>query len=208
MKSKILTYALAIGCTVLAVLYLQQCGRANESDLLRDSAQSARIAERNHSLQEIRVRDRHIQAVLEDRDSVVRESALKISRLSEALNASKARLRPVTIINRGDTVELFTEVLKRDTVILKQDTVILTLEAERAKILRMDSIAFDSLKANVMQFQGLFESEAKETVKLESKLEKEKRKRFSIGPAVGYGISRDGLSPNVSISIQYRLFKF
>lgn len=198
----ILFFLLAIS---LLILYIQW---REGKELGNKAAESARIAERNHSLQEIRVRDRHIQAVLEDRDSVIRVGTLREATLSSQIKALKSRLIPASAINALAPVECYTEVLKRDTIILKQDSLVLTLEEEKAEILRMDSIAFDSLQANVMQFQELFESEAKETVKLESKLEKEKRKRFSIGPAVGYGVSKDGLSPNLSISIQYRLFKF
>lgn len=35
-----------------------------------------------------------------------------------------------------------------------------------------------------------------------------KQKRWGIGPYVGYGITKDGLTPSVGISIQYSIFKF
>lgn len=176
MKSKILTYALAIGCILLAVLYLQQCGRANESDLLRDSAQSARIAERNHSLQEIRVRDRHIQAVLNERDSVIKYSTQKEVGLKSQINRLKSKILIPSnsgVLKVSDTCRI--QLVLRDSIIEAQDTLILTLETEKAEIIRMDSIAFDSLKSNVSQFRELFESEANETVKLEKKLDRQKR---------------------------------
>lgn len=200
---------------VIVLLIISMVGNYIQYDISRDkeigsrAAETIRIAERNHDLNEIRLRDRHIQATLSERDSVVKISTVMEARLSSQIKALKSRLIPVTVINRADTAELFAGVVRRDSVIHSQDSLVLTLATEKAELLRTDSIAFDSLKSNVMQFKDLFEKEAKETVKLETLLENEKGRHWSlgvmIGPQVGTGTKPVYAGFGVTIGISYKI---
>ena len=40
------------------------------------------------------------------------------------------------------------------------------------------------------------------------KAEKQAKKKFTVGPYVGYGVSKDGLSPSIGVSVQFRLLRF
>lgn len=168
-----LPWIIAFLSCLLALWFWHTC---RDKEIGNKAAESARIAERNHSLQEIRVRDRHIQAVLNERDSVIKSYTQKEVGLKSQINRLKSKILIPSnsgVLKVSDTCRI--QLVLRDSIIEAQDTLILTLETEKAEILRMDSIAFDSLKSNVMQFQELFESEANETVKLEKKLDRQKR---------------------------------
>lgn len=116
------------------------------------------------------------------------------------LNALKRRERSL----RPDTV-LRTLI---DTVYQTYDETLIACE-ERIKT---DSVSFtkeiDSLSSiGSIQLAKFEKADAERTI-FQDKFEKERRKRVSFGPYVGYGVSKEGLSPGIGVSVQYSIFKF
>jgi hypothetical protein len=91
-----------------------------------------------------------------------------------------------------------------DTVIFLQDSLIADLQQERDTVYLESSAVIDSLQLTISDLHDLFTGELKQNIVLRDRLEREKRKRFSLGPAVSYGFR----GADVGISVQYSIFKF
>lgn len=144
----------------------------------------------NESLSKIEARDAHISTLLNDRakDSVrqIKKEASFISRIS----ALKSRITGPAVV--------------QDTIMVIQDSLITVIRNSRDTLYITDNQVIDSLKRQVSDISGLFEGQLKQSMKMESELERIKRRRFSIGPHVGYGFR----GADVGISLQYSLFRF
>lgn len=88
----------------------------------------------------------------------------------------------------------------KDTVIVLQDSLIADLENERDTLYITDNQVIDSLQASVNQLKGMYQAQYLRA----NKAERDRRKRWSLGPHAGYGVK----GPDFGVSIQYSLWRF
>lgn len=91
-----------------------------------------------------------------------------------------------------------------DTLIFLQDSLISDLSAERDTIYLVNTAVVDSLQKSNFELKELFTGQLKESIRLSNELQREKKRRFSVGPHAGYGFK----GPDLGVSIQYTLFRF
>jgi hypothetical protein len=131
-----------------------------------------------------------IQAIREQKEKDSLSHIQTQGRLKRQANASRARITGPPVV--------------QDTVIVFLDSLVADLEQQRDTLYIRDNALADSLQRQVSDLNDLFTGELKRAVKAELKLEREKRKRFSVGPHAGYGFR----GADVGISVQYSLFRF
>lgn len=144
----------------------------------------------NEDFNKIQVLGSHVSTLIKQRDSILTSHASSQGRLKRQANASRARITGPPIV--------------QDTVIVYLDSLVADLEQERDTLYITDTAAIDSLKKQVSGFSELFTEELKNSIRLENALNREKRKRFSLGVGTSYGIR----GADLSISLHYSLFKF
>lgn len=141
------------------------------------------------SLSKIEARDAQISTLLNDRaeDSVrqVKKEAAFISRIS----ALKSRVTGPAVV--------------QDTIIVIQDSLISVVRNSRDTLYITDNQVIDSLKQNIYDFDKMFTECLIFSEKIQRDYYKEKKKRWSLGPHVGYGFR----GADVGISIQYSLLR-
>lgn len=91
-----------------------------------------------------------------------------------------------------------------DTLIVLQDSLIQDLSAERDTLYLVNTAVIDSLQKSNLELSELFKGQLRESIRLQGQVDREKRRRFSIGPHVGYGFR----GADVGISVQYSIFRF
>lgn len=91
-----------------------------------------------------------------------------------------------------------------DTLIVLQDSLIEDLSTERDTIYLVNTAVIDSLQKSKNDLHELLKAEYLENVKLQGKVDRERKKRFSFGPHAGYGFR----GADVGVSVQYTLLRF
>lgn len=147
-----------------------------------------------HDLGVIEFRGLQIQHLMNDRreDSVrqVKKESVFISRIS----GLKSKL--ATSSNRLPVIQ--------DTIIHAQDSLINVIRNSRDTLYITDNQVIDSLQRSNLELSELFKGQLKESIKLQGQVDREKKKRFSVGVGTGYGIR----GADVSISVHYSIFRF
>lgn len=135
-------------------------------------------------------RDSAIQVLLNDRREDSVRQAKKESVFISRISALKSRVTGPAVV--------------QDTILVIQDSLITVIRNSRDTLYITDNQVIDSLKKSNDELSELFKGQFKQTLRAENELRREKKKRFSVGPSVSYGIR----GADVSISVQYSLFRF
>lgn len=205
----ILTVLLLISGVVIYFLIRERSIAQRDEELqLKES-----IAAKKHALAVIEARDAQISTLLNDR----REDSVRHTKDQGRLKRNIASLKersygvltfpipqPPTMWYSKDSTKLFISGILKDSIIVLQDSLIADLENERDTLYITDNQVIDSLNRQVSDLSELFQGQLKQSMKMEGELEREKRKRWSIGPHVGYGLRGE----DVGISLQYSIFRF
>lgn len=165
---------------------------------------SAELAQRDRNLEAKEFRN---QAAAQTANIAARDSAtagrikkLKKDSLSHAAvqGSLKSQIRAfrVKLQNLPPAVH--------DTLIVLQDSLIQDLSAERDTLYLVNTAVVDSLQKSNLELSELFKGQLMESIKLQNQVDREKRKRFSVGPSVSYGLR----GADVGISVQYSIFRF
>lgn len=139
-------------------------------------------------------RDSIIQLLFNDRHQDSLMHAENQGVLKSKISALKSKV--ATSSNRLPVIQ--------DTIIVFQDSLIADLEAERDTLYIRDNAMVDSLQKSNFELKELFTGQLKESIRLTNELQREKKRRFSVGPHAGYGFK----GPDLGVSIQYTLFRF
>ena len=105
----------------------------------------------------------------------------------------------------GDFVAL------QDSSLNQKDSIIMVLEDQNYTQAKLFSAEINHMGSQIEQekeIAGLWEDQALNYQKLFHTADKKARKKFTVGPFVGYGVGNSGLTPSVGISLQYTLFRF
>lgn len=138
-----------------------------------------------------------------------------------AVNALKSRIKRLTsnlpvlepISPHEDTVcdRFIASTLKKDTIIATQDTLIHKLE-DRATELVGSFSAIIAQKDTVIKVQteivGMWEGQANNFEQAFRKADKQASRRWALNVGAGYGVSENGLSPHVGLTLGYNLIRF
>lgn len=165
---------------------------------------SAELAQRDRNLEardfklkadkmlyHIHHRDSAIAVIFNDRreDSIrhAKKEATFISRIS----ALKSKVSGPAVV--------------QDTILVIQDSLITVVRNSRDTLYITDNQVIDSLKSQVFDFSELLKGQFKENVILQNQVDRDKRKRFVVGPAIG--IDYRG-NPSISFGVSYQLWRF
>ena len=105
----------------------------------------------------------------------------------------------------GDFVAL------QDSSLNQKDSIIMVLEDQNYTQAKLFSAEINHMGSQIEQekeIASLWEDQALNYQKLFHTADKKARKKFTVGPFVGYGVGNSGLTPSVGISLQYTLFRF
>lgn len=200
----IIILGLAIVLTVLFLITLDKCSAPPKTQIVFDST----VIKLNKVMIDS-LNDR-IQATKKKMtsDSVlfsVREKAFKIenNRLRRKLAESRIEIQPMI-----DSIPVLNEFVDtQDSLILVQSARIDTLEQEKER----QRVGFsDLLEASEGRFKAISETntdlsqQLTKSISETQRLQRKEKKRFSVGPHVGYGFR----GVDVGISVQYSLFRF
>lgn len=209
MKHRDVYYSMAILFLIGLVVYQCDSAKDNERNALENNARlqskidarESSIAQRNDTIKfirEKRVTER------EEFDSLKTTLQAKITGYKKTI----ATLRPEVSAQVDSLPIVKTFIALQDSTIEKQDSLNVALTGQ----------IYDqskSFEAELEQERGKFYEQVKNTEDYKqvaenatNLYEKIKRKKFSVGPNAGYGVSKDGLSPFVGVSVQYNLFRF
>ncbi|HZI24303.1 MAG TPA: hypothetical protein VFD46_04465 [Chryseolinea sp.] len=164
---------------------------------------SANLAQRDRNLEAKEFRNRQAEALtkITQRDTAIQ--ALLDERMDDSVRHIQSQSVLKTKINR-----LLSRVtgpaVVQDTVILIQKELISDLENEKDTLYITDNQAIDSLQKSNNDLKTMFADQFKESIRLQGQLDREKKRRWSLGPSVSYGVR----GADVGISVQYSLFKF
>lgn len=179
-------------CLLVSLLgnYIQMRS-AVEQSFYRNQENDRFQVEQSRKLGEIRARDSVILSLEQKgiKDSIRHWSKQK-SLISQA-NALKAKIKKGPLIIQ-------------DTVILYLDSLVADLTHERDTIRIENSIKTDSLKASVNQLTEMFREQWIRADKFQRDYDREKRKRFSVGPHAGWDLN----GPSIGVSVQYTILRF
>lgn len=189
MRNSILLLLIALLLFSLAGNWIQ-FKSAEEQANYRDQENERFQVEQKRKLTQIASRDAQIQALLNDRKEDSTKYASEQGRLKTKINSLRAKITGPAVV--------------QDTIIVFQDSLIASISAERDTLYLTDNQAIDSLQASVNQLKGMYEEQWKRADRFQRDYNREKRKRFSIGPHVGVGFR--GI--DVGFSIQYTLWRF
>lgn len=177
----ILIILLMAACVVIYLLIRER------SIAQRDRTLEAREfrSKAKESLSKIEARDAQISTLLNDRaeDSVrqVKKEASFISRIS----ALKSRVTGPAVV--------------QDTIIVIQDSLISVVRNSRHTLYITDNQVIDSLQRQVSDISGLFQGQLKQSMKMESELERQKKKRIVVSLGVNYSPLGNQITPGVHI---------
>lgn len=216
-SEKKLTTALIVACGLLGIavliIYLMHRDNKMEQELkhgqeiaYRDAVSKIKASyERRDSvnLEERRLESAHI-AVLE-------VSANRLKQANTGLSKELAILRP-QIQTQLDTLPAIKRYVELSDSSLKQkDHIIDTLTSQtiaQQQAYDREKSAHDSTRIDFKAATDTLQLQADNLSVLLLKAEKKAKRKFSVGPVVSYGVSKDGLSHNFGIGITYSLFKF
>jgi hypothetical protein len=173
----------------------------NQTEIAASRALAKSYADRAREVDSVRTLERDSAKV------VVR--ALKQE--TTAYKKTIAVLRPL-VAPRIDSVPVLRDfVAAQDSTILKQDSTITVLEVavsnEIGRAAEIDLLKRNEIGELVSMVNGLQNDLVTEQGKTR-KAEKKAGKKFSVGPTAGYGFSKEGLSPQIGISVQWRWLRF
>jgi hypothetical protein len=185
-----LSIALILACGVIYFLirHINREQAKQEANELILQAQVERV--KTERLTDVTRLTASIQAIREQKEKDSLSHIQTQSRLKRQANASRARITGLPVV--------------QDTVIIFLDSLVADLEQQRDTLYIRDNALADSLQRQVSDLHDLFTVELKQNIVLRDKLDREKRKRFSVGPHAGYGFR----GADVGISVQYSLWRF
>lgn len=137
------------------------------------------------------------------RDSLI-SSLLNERKLDSATHAKNQGALKRIISNQKARVIIREVPILEDSIIANQGELISDLENERDTLYLTDNQAIDSLNAQIVGITDLFKDQALRAAEAEGRLEKEKKKRFSVGIQTGAGFK--GI--DIQVGIQYSLWRF
>jgi hypothetical protein len=207
--------------TILLVLIILLLGAGNYIQWRAAQAENQNRISDNRKAQQKHVRD---LKELGQRDSVIlgllNERSKDSTTHAKSQGALKAKIEALkrnvfTIVNVGHHYDSVVNGVyweggkivrddNRDRIIDLQDSLITDLENERDTLYITDNQAIDSLQASVTQLKSMYSEQYKRANRFQSDYDREKRKRWSLGPHAGYGFK----GPDFGISIQYSLWRF
>jgi len=214
MKS-ILKYALPAFALFVIVLNVRNCHSLKElynTYDVRDSLQVERI----------RIGDsmRLVDHLIYQRDSTVMQARIdSLAAASQAQAAVVKRYLRTALADRAKAVQVDTAarmllidydsaVASRDTLIGTQVAQITALEDARRADADYYAVEVRALEEQVNTLGAFWREAAAERDQAQVKVQLEKRKRFGVGVHAGYGASQQGLTPVISVGINYNIFKF
>lgn len=124
--------------------------------------------------------------------------------MSKRLKSLRPTVQPII-----DSVPPLKEFIAlQDSILVQKDSIISTITARTNDIEKSFNLEIEQLNTQLQatnQTSELWQKSAENSMQLYEKL---KRKKFSVGPEISYGVNKDGLSPSVGVSIQYSLWRF
>lgn len=188
---KHLTAYIIAGLILSVAFNVIQCQNAKEQSYSRFQENDRFQVEQSKKLGEIMARDSVILSLEQKgiKDSIRHWSKQK-SLISQA-NALKTKIKKGPLIIQ-------------DTVILYLDSLVADLTHERDTIRIENSIKTDSLKASVNQLTEMFREQWIRADRFQRDYDREKRKRFSVGPHAGWDLN----GPSIGVSVQYTILRF
>lgn len=209
MKTTVLVLIIALLLSLIGNYFQYRGARQQEISLL--DANETLGGQVELLLAELHESDSIVIAIREQRqkDSVKFSVAEKHLKSSVAtLKKTIATLRP-QIVPQIDSLPLVKEFIAlQDSTIEKQDSLNVVLSGQIYDQGKSFTAEIEQLNAQILasnQISDLWQESAESSMKLYQKL---KKKRFSVGPEISYGVNKDGLSPSVGFSVQYSLFRF
>lgn len=207
---KIFTYVLAVAAIVFLILWLQQCGRSKESELLKQANESRYISKLAIADKEIARRN----AFLSAQDSARRKSEVQHTKTQDSLKSLiyglKSKIiktgRLKTITDTLICTPLVAQLLKRDSVISLDSVLVADLEQQRDSAKSSYETSLDSLGANLETMKGKFKlaDEARDSLKnLKPDSNWGLGLTGGVGAVVSDGVVRAG--PGVSFGVSYHI---
>lgn len=163
---------------------------AQEQAKYRNQENERFQVEQKRKLTQISKRDSLISSLLNERKQDSTKYASEQSRLKTKINNLRARITGPAVV--------------QDTIIVFQDSLIASISEERDTLYIRDNAALDSLQASVTQLKGMYAEQFKRAARFQADYDREKRKRFSLGPHAGWDFN----GPSLGISVQYAIFRF
>jgi hypothetical protein len=141
-------------------------------------------------LAKVTARDSAISKLQAQKDSVIVSARSEQKVFKSTITALKNRRVGVPVV--------------QDTIIVYLDSLVESIEQERDTVFAIDQQLTDSLQRSVKELSDMFSGQLRESIRLQGQLDREKKKRWSVGPHAGYGFR----GADVGISVQYSLFRF
>lgn len=189
MKTNSFLFLIVLLMVSLGANYIQMRAAKEQQDYRKDDNSRFQVQQAK-KLGEIRQRDSIISSLLSDRKADSTKYALEQRGLRTRINALRAKVTGPAVV--------------QDTIIVFQDSLIASISVERDTLYIRDDIAFDSLQSSVDQLKAMFAEQWIRADKFQRDYDREKRKRFSVGPHAGWDLN----GPSIGVSVQYSLFKF
>lgn len=191
MKNYVLSILVILLILSLAGNYFQ-FKEAERQSFYRDQENDRFQKEQSRKLGQISKRDSVISSLLNERKLDSATHAKNQGALKRIISNQKARV----IIREVPILE--------DSIIANQGELISDLEDERDTLYLTDNQAIDSLSQSITDLHGLLQDQALRAAEAEGRLEKEKKKRFSVGIQTGAGFK----GMDIQVGIQYSLWRF
>lgn len=215
MKTNTFLFLIVLLMVSLGANYIQMRAAKEQQDYRKDENSRFQV-EQSRKLGEIKARDSVISSLLSARAKDSAQHQKTQVALKSKINALKRGSDVILDFQGGsiqfyDTItglyfsrEIFNDGTWKDTVIYLQDELIKDLENERDTLYLVDTTIIDSLKSSNNQLKGMFAEQWIRADRLKRDYDREKRKRFSVGPHAGWDLN----GPSIGVSVQYSLFKF
>jgi len=149
-----------------------------------------------------------MQARIDSLAAVSQAQAAVVKRYLRTALADRAKAVQVDTAGRRLLADYDSAVASRDTRIGTQAARITALERARRADADYHAGEVMALEAQVNTIGAFWREAAAERDQAQVKLQREKRKRFGVGVHAGYGATQNGLTPVISVGINYNIFKF
>jgi hypothetical protein len=192
--------------------YQSQESKTRELELLLKNGQLATIiAEKRQAIDSANTRISIVEERIDNVGEAFKDVTDSLTGLIRGKDRTIATLKVALRPQIDSNPDLSALLQNQDSATLFRDSLISALQAHNlaqfndfTELGRLQRFQIEQQVA----ISHSFEQQAIEFQRRYEKAEKKLKKRWSVGPSVSYGISKEGLSPNVGVSIQYSLLMF
>jgi hypothetical protein len=146
---------------------------------------------KTEALAKVTARDSAISTLQAQKDSVIVSARSEQKVFKSTITALKKRRVGGPVV--------------QDTIIVYLDSLVASIEQERDTVFAIDQQLTDSLQRSVNELSEMFSGQLRESIRLQGQLDRERKKRFVIGPAIGIDYRGNA---TISFGATYQLWRF